>query len=81
MAIFNRITNLARGVWLAKTRSTDDDPLHAAVERELATPVAPRPTARATPADAAQPPAADPASAAARAPVELDDEGNVKRTL
>ena len=79
MAIFNRITNLARGVWITKTRPTDDDPLHAAVERELATPVAPRSPVRTAPV--AQAPTADAASTEARARVELDDEGNVKRTL
>ena len=93
MSIFNRIGNLAKGVWIQNTRPNAPDPVHeAALERELdetrrATPQPPRvqaplPGALRSAPQGAEPVSPSPASpGSAKEPIELDGDGAVKRTL
>lgn len=81
MSIFDRIGNLARGKWLETTRGGTEEALYqAALEEELA-----RQTQAARPSTAPRrvdPPVADPEPPAQpKAPIELDEDGHVKRTL
>lgn len=87
MSIFSRIGNLAKGKWLVSTREDEGGPAHeASLERELA--ATPRPVDAARPVRGAplrvpagraplEPAANEPSSA----PIELDSDGHVKRTL
>lgn len=78
MSIFGRIGNLARGVWIVKTRPSGSDPTHEArLERELAD--APRPAAAPLRRELARVEA--PAPEPPATPIELDADGHVKRTL
>lgn len=86
MSIFNRIGNLAKGVWIQNTNPAVPDPVHeSALERELAQ--ASRAAARSERAPAAANPAPSLGSKAPAAPpepskpIELEPDGAVKRTL
>lgn len=81
MSIFDRIGNLARGKWLETTRGGTEEALYqAALEEELA-----RQAQAARPSTAPRrvdPPVVDPEPPAQpKAPIELDEDGHVKRTL
>ena len=76
MAIFSRISNLAKGLVLV-ARDGGEDTADAALEAELA---AARPRV-ATPTRAAPRPAEPEAEADRPSAPELDEHGEVKRTL
>lgn len=81
MSIFDRIGNIAKGKWLVSTRGGTEEALHqAALEEELA-----RQAQVTRPKVAPQrrePPASEPERPAPpTAPIELDEDGHVKRTL
>lgn len=86
MSIFDRIGNLAKGVWIQNTRPNAPDPLHdAALERELEK-AARASAAAARPRVAPETPTASPVAAPVAPveparPIELDPDGAVKRTL
>ena len=79
MALFSRISNLTRGLWIANTRPSSADPTEeAAFERELA---ATRPKPPPSKAPARQPVAPPQPAPEPVPPPELDGDGNVKRSL
>lgn len=81
MALFSRITNLGRGLWITNTRPSGGNAAEdAAFEEELAQ-TRPQPrAARAGPARPTATPEPEVVPEPAR-PVELDADGNVKRSL
>lgn len=81
MSIFDRIGNLARGKWLESTHGGTEEALRqAALEEELARHAQVTRPKSAPPRR--EPPAAEPQRPETpKAPIELDEDGHVKRTL
>lgn len=76
MSIFDRIGNLAKGKWLEHARAEDPDAAREAeLDRELEKTPRPRTAARR------QAPPVEELPPEPTKPIELDENGHVKRTL